>query len=116
MPEYKQTTVSGEAWQRCHQVVIDNPLNAAPLIRFDEERVVAAAGAPGRTALGSLVAPFVPMAQIPLRDPQTNELTGEHVTHADLYAALYSAYMQQAEVRDAAATPTPEEMTDGTDD
>lgn len=116
MPEYKQTNVSGEAWQRCHQVVIENPLNARPLIRFDEERVAVAPGAPGRVPLGSLSAPFDPDAEIPLRDPQTNALTGKAITHADLYTALYSAYMQQADARDAAATPEPEETPNGTND
>jgi hypothetical protein len=114
--EYKQTDVTGAAWQRCHQIVIDNPLNATPLIRFDEQRIVTAAGAASTTPLGSLTAPFDPAAEIPLIDPQMGEPTGETVTHGALYAALYSAYMQQALARDAAATPDPEEASDATDD
>lgn len=118
MPEYKQTAVSGDAWQRCHQIVIDNPLSATPLIRFDEQRVVVAAGASSTTPMGSLTAPFQPAAEIPLIDPQTGELTGENITHGALYAALYSAYMQQAAARDAAAMPdeTDEDPTDATND
>ena len=40
-PNYNETTVTGQAWQRCHQVVIENPRTGQQVVRFEEERVLA---------------------------------------------------------------------------
>lgn len=106
MPDYNESTVSGHIWQRCHQVVIDNPRNGVPSVRFDEERVLALnGGAEVLQPAGTLAVPFDPATVIPLRDPATGELTGETTTYGDAYALLYSAYMAAALERDAAAQP-----------
>ena len=105
-PNYNETTVTGQAWQRCCQVVIENPRAGQPLVRFDEERVLALDGdAEMRTPLGSLAVPFDPAKTIAMRDPATGEPTGATVTYADAYALLYSAYLSAAAERDAAQQP-----------
>ncbi len=106
MSDYKESTVGGTTWQRCCQIVIDNPRGAVPSVRFDEEEVLALSG--GREIkrpLGALVLPFDPAQAIPLRDPTTGELTGATTTYGAAYTLLYSAYMVAATARDAALAP-----------
>lgn len=113
MPDYNESTVTGHTWQRCHQVVIENPRQGARGVRFDEERVLALdGGAELRQPAGTLAVPFNPDTVIPLRDPATGELTGATATYGDAYALLYSAYLAAALARDAAVQPaTPEPIT-----
>lgn len=108
MPDYKQSTIGGTAWQRCHQMVIDNPRGAIPSVRFDEEEMLALAdGREIKRPLGSLTLPFDPARPIPLRDPATGELTGAAASYGDAYVLLYSAYLAAAEARDATLNPPP---------
>ena len=114
MPDYREDTVIGYSWQRCCQIVIDNTRGATPTVRFDEQRVIAMGDAGEvRTPVGTLAVEFDPSHVIPLRDPRTGELTGETTTYGAAYALLYSAYLDAALARDAAAAPadpiTPEE-------
>lgn len=105
-PNYNETTVTGQAWQRCYQVVIENPRTGQQVVRFDEERVLALdGGAELKTPAGSLAMVFDPAKEIPLRDPMTGELTGEATTYGAAYALLYSAYLAAAIERDAANAP-----------
>lgn len=103
MVDYKESIIDGTTWQRCCQIVIDNPRGALPSVRFDEEEVLALAdGREIKRSLGTLALPFNPAQEIPLRDPATGELTGEFTTYGTAYALLYSAYMDAAESRDIA--------------
>jgi hypothetical protein len=105
MPDYKESVIDGLTWQRCSQIVVDNPRDGAPSVRFDEEEILALAdGREVRRALGTLTQPFDPAQEIPLRNPATSELTGEIATYGAAYALLYSAYMAAAEARDTAQT------------
>ena len=105
-PNYNETTVTGQSWQRCCQVVIENPRTGAPVVRFEEERVLALAGGTEmRTPAAGLSVPFDPAMAIVMRDPATGEPTGQTVTYADAYALLYSAYLSAATERDAAPAP-----------
>lgn len=113
MPDYQESKVTGQAWQRCHQVVIENPRHGSKVVRFDEERVLALDGnAEVRTPAGTLAVPFEPGTLIPLRDPATGELTGQTSSYGAAYVLLYSAYLAAAEARDAAANPPSTEFTD----
>lgn len=104
MPDYKETSVAGHSWQRCHQVVIENSRSASPTVRFDEESVVALeGGVEVRSPRGTLCVDYDPARTIALRDPLTGELTGETTTYAAAYALLYSAYLDAAVERDVAA-------------
>lgn len=105
MPDYKQSTIGGTTWQRCHQIVIDNPRGAIPSVRFDEEEILALADREIKRPMGSLSLPFDPDRSIPLRDPETGDLTGETSTYGAAYVLLYSAYLAAAEARDAALNP-----------
>lgn len=111
--DYKEATVTGQSWQRCSQIVIENPHKGVPVVRFDEERVLALqAGADVRTPAGTLALTFDPAKTIPLCDPATGELTGESATYEAAYVLLYSAYLAAATERDGApAEETPETQT-----
>ena len=101
MPDYKETSVAGHSWRRCHQIVIDNRRSTVPTVRFDEETVVALDGAAEvRTPAGALTVEFDPAREIALRDPQTGKPTGAVMTYAEVYAVLYSAYLDAALERD----------------
>ena len=107
MPDYKEAAVTGTSWQRCCQIVIDNPRNAVPTVRFDEESVMAMSdGTEVRRTVGNLALPFDPAKLIPLRDPATGELTGDVSSYGMAYVLLYSAYLAAATERD-----TPPEST-----
>lgn len=102
MPDYKETTVTGVAWQRCHTVTAHNPLDGQPRVEFQEEKIVVLDGEPIRQWAPGCSVDFAPDAAVPLLDPATNTPTGESITHARIYQALYSLYMQTATDRDAA--------------
>lgn len=109
MPDYKQATTAATTWQRCHQIVIDNPRGALPSVRFDEETVTTLA--PGdeiKRQVGTLSLLFNPAQTIPLRDPATGELTGQESSYGMAYVLLFSAYMAAAQARDAAAALAPQ--------
>jgi len=113
MADYQETTLTGRAWQRCRQIVIDNRRGAVPTVRFDEERVVALDdGSETATLLGTLTRDYDPARAIPLYDPATGGLVtdpatgepiGETTTYGAVYQVLYSAYLDAALARDAAA-------------
>jgi hypothetical protein len=111
--DYKEATVTGQSWQRCNQIVIENPRHATPVVRFDEERVlVLQTGSEVRTPVGTLTLPFDADKTIPLRNPATGELTGNTTTYGEAYALLYSAYLAAATERDGPpAEATPETQT-----
>ena len=110
MADYKESIIDGTTWQRCRQIVIDNPRGAVPSVRFDEEEVLALAdGREIKRSLGTLALPFNPAQEMPLRDPATGELTGAVTTYGAAYMLLYSAYMDAAESRDIAqVAPIPD--------
>ncbi len=98
----QQQAVAGESYVRCHQVIVDNTLDAAPRITFAQERIVEAGGQVVHMPVPPAVLDFDPAGVIPLIDPETGAATGQSVTQAEAYALLYSAYA-------AALTPTPHE-------
>ena len=105
---YKETNLTGTAWTRCRAVTINNPLQSSlvdagsPVAYFQEEQVISMEGANLMRDSGACSARFTPNGVIHLRDPETGEATGETVTHAALYAILFSLYMQTALERDGA--------------
>lgn len=109
---YKETTLSGTSWMRCRCVTITNPLAGSefdhnnnplgPVAYFQEQKVISMDGTQSMIDAGSCLKAFDPVAAIPMRDPTTGDLTGSTVTHADLYAILFSLYMQTALERDGA--------------
>jgi hypothetical protein len=108
MSTYAESTVTGQAWQRCCQIVIENRRGVQPTVRFEEERVVALdTGEELRKPAAGITLDFDPAREIPLRDPATGEPTGESTTYGAAYAVLYSAYIAAALERDARLNPSP---------
>lgn len=107
--DYKQTSLTGEAWQRCNHLEINNPSGGTPTIRFDEERrVVLSDGATLGTPAGAITKEFTdPATEFPLLNPATGEAVGQQLTHGFVYAALWSLYMALAAERDAAIVEEP---------
>jgi hypothetical protein len=107
---YKETTLSGTSWTRCRCVTITNPLAdtefdknnnpLGPVAYFQEQKVISIDGAQTTVDAGSCRKAFDPAATIPMLDPATGETTGSSVTHGELYAILFSLYMQTAVERD----------------
>lgn len=114
---YRESNITGSTWVRCRAVTITNPhesqlvapgplsTGVQPTAYFQEEQVVTL---PNNQVilrdLGSCQKAFSPSAVIPLLDPTTGLPTGTTVTHGELYAILYSLYIQTATERDAAAS------------
>jgi len=103
MPDYKESTVAGTSYQRCHTVRLNNPYQEQPFIEFLEEKVINLDGQVLRQGVAGLCEKhFNPTDSFHLLDPTTNLPTGTSMTHAEFYAVLYSLYMQTALERDAA--------------
>jgi len=89
-----QQPISGEAFTRCSQIVIDNRLGVAPTVTFHQERVIGLGdGTSTKAPMQPVVMAFDPTAAIPIIDPETGEDTGATMTQAEVYAAVYSAYL-----------------------
>lgn len=104
MTNYNQQTGQGESWQRCYEVVIDNPLNAAAQITFKEEMVVQIGENTFTKPITACRSSFDSEAEVPLLNPETGLATGPSFTHQELYQYLYSLYIHTAKQRD---TPNP---------
>ncbi len=103
---YNETAVSGQRWTRCAVVTIVNPFNGVPTIRFDEEQVLSMGDGETmiRSGTGMLHIEFDPAETIQLVDPTTGaDITGAVMTMAEVYTAIYSAYLKQAKARDDAS-------------
>lgn len=104
-PVNKVTAVSATRINRCYAVHIDNPYHKEPTITFAEEEVIVVEG--GQSVLHNIgrqiTVPADFARSIPLRNPQTTELTGTSVTGADLYVILYSLFWQLSDEELAAA-------------
>lgn len=102
-PDYRQQTFTGSKWTRCLHLEANNPYGGQPSIRFDEEeRVSLQDGQTLGKATGAISRPFTdPLAEFPLLDPTTGAPTGGNLTHGQVYAILWSLYMDSAKLRDA---------------
>ena len=103
MPDYKESTVVGQQnqHQRCYQIIISNPFDNAPSVRFDEETlVILPDGSKINKQIGGITVPFDPLKSVSIRNPATWELTGQTLTFGEVYAILASAYWQAALDRD----------------
>lgn len=107
---YQPTAVTGEAFTRCYQVVIDNPQNRPAKTTFQEERVMVSEGADRRWPVGSCSIVYDEAIEIPILDPATGADTGSTISMAALYGLLYSAYLYTALERDAAAASAGESV------
>ena len=88
MADYRESTVTGTAWQRVCRVEINNPLNGVPTALFVEEKAV---------SLGEGNVITTPCANLSVAFDANNEL------HQAIYAKLNELYALLREARDAAA-------------
>jgi hypothetical protein len=111
MSNYQETTGSGTTWRRARQVLIKNPLDSSqkPIMFFEED--VAVVGEKQFTSEGQIVSTnYDPGYVISLRDPETGQRTGNTITQALVYQALYSLYLDVAERRDNAAVESSQDI------
>lgn len=99
-----QQPVAGESYVRCPQVIIDNRLGRPPVVTFHREQVIGIEGGHAqRYPLTPKPLPFDPAASVPVIDPETGEPTGATITQGELYALVFSVFV------DAETTPAEEE-------
>lgn len=106
MSKYKQQTGSGQSWQRCYSIQIENPLEGSPVIIFQEEMVVVVGDTTIKKPITMCTKLFDPNETFPVLNPQTGEPTGQTMNHAEVYKILHSLYIQTALQRDGQAEVT----------
>lgn len=118
MSNYQQTTIVGESWLRAKRIVIENPYNDANTVKFVEEKVFQLGDkvlTEQSDTLNILVDSEEKMLeQVDIIDPSTGEPTGQTITFQEIYAILFSAYIEEAMKRDA--PPVEETTEDPTDE
>ena len=95
MPQYNQTTVSGDRYERPRRYVIDDPLGAGATMQTANERVIALAdGSKSIEPSGSSQMSFSDGAlSVPLYNPTTGDaIAGQSITLAQAYRGLYSIW------------------------
>lgn len=97
---YRETNSPGTAWRRCYEVQLLNPLDGLQCVRFAEQDVADVGGRVLTTPAHYIEKAFDPVGQFDLLDPETGQPTGLTMTHAALYQALFSLYLQVATKRD----------------
>jgi hypothetical protein len=101
MADYQEAPVTGTSYVRANSVLLENPKNGAKNIIFAEERWYDLGDGTSVTAqLGQLATPFDPAGEIVVLDPVTGVPTGATVTQGEVYALIYSFYIQEATKRD----------------
>lgn len=99
MADYRESSVEGRVWRRCHRVDIVNDIDNK-VVLFHEEDVAQMNGYSFKTPLSYLRKEYAPSNLINVIDPSTGQPTGETVSEDRLYTLLYSAYLQTAKERD----------------
>lgn len=100
MSNYKESDVTGVVWQRCHTVQISNQLNQDKTIFFQEEKVYNLEGDDMQKYVDGCGKQFSSTEIFPLLNVNDGTETGSAMTHAQLYQAIYSLYIQTAKERD----------------
>jgi hypothetical protein len=99
MADYKSDKITGK--QRAKIVTIENQLGSNPKCIFDEEIVVDIDGSIIQRDVGILIVNFAADKPFDLISPSDGSVIGS-MTHGELYAVLYSLYINAAAERDAA--------------
>ena len=102
--KYKEKNVSGTEWLRYVSFTIQNPYNLPPSVVIAEEKILEVPGAPPLTESSTMLNGLLdPENVIEIIDVDTGLPSGETITEAYLYQAIYSKYIQMAQERDDAA-------------
>ena len=110
--KYRETSVSGSSYVRCHTVNINNSPNNKR-IRFNEVEVITYEDGRVDTkecgSLGEYFSEENANNAFPILNPADNSDTGAQMTYEGVYTVMYSLYLHLATQRDEAqATPTEE--------
>lgn len=103
---YKESTVSGQAWQRAKVIQIWNEYGQAPRVDFIEETIVSLGYNTMMTQPAGTLSKTVDDVTevIPIINPETGENTGATMTVAQVYAAIFSYYLKLTQERDNQST------------
>lgn len=106
MANYKETTISGTAWNRAFRVTIENAYNTVPTMDFDEEKIISLADNQFVSQyVGKLKEKFSdPTVMFDLIHPETGAVVGT-ASYMDIYIMLSSLYLSLAAKRDLANEP-----------
>lgn len=76
MPDYKQSAVSGDRWNRMRRLIIEYPRQGLPSILCVEQEVISLGAGLGDVErdVGNLSFTFDPLADFPILDPETLEV------------------------------------------
>ena len=96
MPNYKQSTVTGESYQRCAGIIMNNKRGATPNAAFEEETVVTIGDQTIAQEVGGFTTYFSEDGVIELKDPLTGNDLRKTATHAELFTILWSLYQQES--------------------
>jgi hypothetical protein len=104
---YKEKNITGKEYKRAASIIIDNRISDYPVVTFVEETALVIDDKTIQTPCENLVKKITDLNQsIPLLHPETGNVIGS-VTFAEIYTALYSAYIFYALERDARLNPNP---------
>lgn len=99
---YNQNPISGKEYTRCAKVVAHNLLGSPRRVELHEETVIATGEKSVAIPSGVLDIWFQEDRVVPIINPETLEQTGQTMTQGEIYIALFSVYMQAAQLRDEA--------------
>ena len=111
---YKPSRIEGDAWVRTNRIIIENPHNEYPEVKFVEQQVLESNGDVFFKEIGILSVPVTPESffeSFKLLDPGTDEFTETEVSLAAVYNIIKSAYIHFALKRDSPpVVPNEEEV------
>ena len=88
---FQETRVIGQKYTRFDSINVDNSLDRTPMIHISSEDImIIDEDTKLQVGRNDYSIPFDASAVIALRNPVTDELTGATMTHAEVYAILYS--------------------------
>ena len=91
-PNYNETTLAGQTWQRAHHIVIENPYNKSPRMTFGEQKVY---------VMGDKTITDYVGQQLSVTFDSNNP------KHVALYTAINDIYVELREIRDTPAPAAP---------
>jgi hypothetical protein len=102
---YKESTVSGQSWQRAKVIQIWNEYGQTPRVDFIEETLVSLGDTKITQPAGTLSKTVANVDEtIQIINPETGADTGATMTIAQIYAAIFSYYLKLAQERDKQST------------
>lgn len=106
MVSYVPTQTTGTLYRRAKRMDLVNPLNGTQSVNVYEEFVAVLNGNNFLQDSDGFTVSINDMTKtVPLLDTNTGQPTGQTMTYADIYQAMYSAYIMWASQRDAGQTP-----------